>query len=138
MTTTEQTALQLAARKLVEAQEKTAKNEMALLRGTLNALGQALEAAGATYQPEDKPASDPHGLEALRKIEESREETHILLKVLEIALMNAEQLDKKRGDWVGDMAHTDLGETPGTGYSEPVQALILKLQGELGVEGGRE
>lgn len=39
-------------------------------------------------------------------------------------------------DWVGDMAHTDRGETPGTGYAEAIQALILKLQGELGVEGG--
>lgn len=43
------------------------------------------------------------------------------------------------GDWVGDMAHTERGETPGTNYAEAVQELLLKLRGELGVEGsGRE
>ena len=39
-------------------------------------------------------------------------------------------LDKARGNWVRDMAHTDLGETPGTDYSKEVQGLLLRLVAE--------
>lgn len=155
MTTTQQTALQLAARHLVEAQETTAKlgrmtayrvhevqGVIGELSGTLNHLGRALEAAGATaptegYQGTPPPA--PDSLEALRRIEQSRSEGQALLLALTNALHYAEALDKRRGDWVGDMADTANGETPGTNYAEAVQELLLRLTGELGVEGsGRE
>lgn len=147
MTTTEQTALQLAARHLVEVQEQVANlrlrhHEYTPLQTTLNSLGRALEAAGATaptegYQGTPAPATD--SLEHLRRIEESRRESQELIHHLVFALRAAEVLDKKRGNWVGDMANTEHGETPGTDYAESVQALLLRLQGELGAEGsGRE
>ena len=142
MTTTNHQALQLAAAQLARAQEQVASlsrmltHDLTPLHDTLNALGTALEAAGATYQPTDRPAPDPDGLEALRKIEESRTETRHLLEVLGTALVSAELLDYQRGNWVGDMAHTDQGETPGTDYAEKVQAIRLRLEMELGAEGG--
>ena len=153
--TTQQTALQLAARELVKAQEQTAElgrgldmdaNEimplLATLSDTLNSLGRALEAAGATAPTEGyqgTPPPPPDSLEALRKIEESRMYGESLLDELKFVLELAEQLDKRRGNWVGDMANTEHGETPGTDYAESVQALLLRLRGELGAEGsGRE
>jgi len=142
-------ALQLAARELVKAQEQAAKlgrmsdykgHELAafitLLGDTLNSLGTALEAAGATCQPTDRPQVDPHGLEALRKVEESRSEGQALLLSLTNSLHYAEALDKKRGNWVGDMAHEGQGETAGTDYAEKIQALQIRLELELGAEGG--
>jgi len=151
MTTIQQAALQLAARHLVEAQEQVASvrfhdgkfsDDFDTLSGTLNNLGRALEAAGATaptesYQGTPPPAKD--SLEALRRIEQSRSEGQALLLALTNALHYAEALDKRRGDWVGDMADTANGETPGTNYAEAVQELLLRLQGELGARGaGRE
>jgi hypothetical protein len=156
MTTTQQTALQLAARHLVEAQEQTARlgkiltvdgtrmftDQFDPLSSTLNSLGRALEAAGATAPTEGyqgTPAPSPDSLEHLRRVEASRAEGRALLVFLQQALREAERLDKKRGNWVGDMADTEHGETPGTDYAESVQALLLRLQGELGAEGsGRE
>ena len=149
MTTTNHQALQLAAAQLVKAQEQVARlSHMGAYRGhellsvfatlgdTLNDVGTALEAAGATYQPTGRPTPDPDGLEALRKIEESRKEGEVLLLALRDAIHCAEYLDKKRGNWVGDMAHTDQGETPGTDYAEKIQPLVLRLELELGAEGG--
>jgi hypothetical protein len=155
MTTPQQTALQLAARHLVEAQEQTAGigrmgsyrvydvgDLLRSLHDTLNSLGRALEAAGATAPTEGyqgTPAPSPDSLEHLRRVEESRDETQNLLWALEFAMPHAEQLDKRRGNWVGDMADTAHGETPGTDYAEAVQGLLLRLRGELGAEGsGRE
>ena len=145
MTTTNRQALQLAAAQLVKAQDKVSEiivngdpynARCANLHNTLNSLGTALEAAGATYQPTDRPAVDPDGLEALRKVEGSRQEAEGLLHWLKGTLPRAEALDYQRGNWVGDMAHTDQGETPGTDFAEKVQALVLRLEMELGVEGG--
>lgn len=154
--TTQQTALQLAARHLVEAQEQVAVSmrgtdvaerrmlweKIGPLETTLNALGQALEAAGATAPTEGHQGTPPparDSLEALRRIEESRDEGVSLEVILKYALMIAERLDKKRGNWVGDMASTAQGETSGTDYAEAIQAMVLRLQGELGAEGeGRE
>lgn len=155
MTTTQQTSLQLAARYLVQAQESSALLGRFLrsdhpkladitdcLQDDLNNLGRALEAAGASaptesYQGTPPPA--PDSLEALRRIEQSRAQGEDLLLILANALPLAEALDKARGDWVGDMADTANGETPGTNYAETVQELLLRLQGELGAEGsGRE
>jgi hypothetical protein len=142
--TTNHQALQLAAAQLVKAQEQVASLSRMLtydlthLHNTLNSLGTALEAAGATYQPIDRPTPDPDGLEALRNVEGSRSEGQALLLSLTNSLHYAEALDKKRGNWVGDMAYTDQGETPGTDYAEKIQAILLRLEMELGVEGGRE
>lgn len=147
MTTTQQAALQLAARHLVEAQENLSAarrrgGDLGHVQNLLNSLGRALEAAGATaptesYQGTPPPA--PDSLEALRRIEQSRTESEVLLELLKGALPVAERLDRARGDWVGDMADTERGETPGTNYAEAVQELLLRLQGELGAEGsGRE
>lgn len=148
MTTTQQTALQLAARHLVEAQEQTASlgrmltYDLTPLSSTLNSLGRALEAAGATAPTEGyqgTPAPSPDSLEALRRIEESRDEGEHLAYYLQQTLYAAQSLDRARGNWVGDMASTAQGETPGTDYAEAIQALLLRLQGELGAEGsGRE
>jgi hypothetical protein len=148
MTTNQQTALQLAARELVKAQEQTASlgrmvtYDISPLSSTLNSLGRALEAAGATAPTEGyqgTPAPSPDSLEHLRRIEESRDETQNLLWAMEFAMPHAEQLDKRRGNWVGDMANTAQGETPGTDYAESVQGLLLRLRGELGADGsGRE
>jgi hypothetical protein len=156
MTTTQQTALQLAARHLVEAQEQVAVSmrgtdvaerrmlweKIGPLETTLNSLGCALEAAGATAPTEGyqgTPAPSPDSLEHLRRVEASRSEGRALLVFLQQALREAERLDKRRGNWVGDMADTEHGETPGTDYAESVQELLLRLQGELGAEGsGRE
>ncbi len=145
MTTTNHQALQLAAAQLVKAQDKVSEiivngdpynARCANLHDILNALGTALEAAGATYQPTDRPSPDPDGLWALRQIQTSGRETLALYQVLGVALDCAEDLDKARGNWVGDMAHTNQGETPGTDYAERVQALRLRLEMELGAEGG--
>jgi hypothetical protein len=153
MTTAQQTALQLAARHLVEAQEQVATlgkemehhgviYDISPLHDTLNHIGQALEAAGATAPTEGyqgTPPPSPDSLEHLRRVEESRNETQNLLWALEFAMPHAEQLDKKRGNWVGDMADTEHGETPGTDYAEAVHGLLLRLRGEMGAEGeGRE
>jgi len=99
----------------------------------------ALTRAGVVVDAQGTPQPAPDSLAALRKIEQSREEGESLLHYLREALLRAEYLDKKRGDWVGDMADTERGETPGTNYAEALQELLLKLEGELGaVGGGRE
>jgi hypothetical protein len=106
----------------------------------LNHTAVALGAAGVVVDVEPErvaPATD--SLEHLRRIEASRAEGARLEHYLRQALLAAEALDKRRGNWVGDMAATHLGETPGTDFSESIQELLLRLQGELGVEGaGRE
>jgi hypothetical protein len=156
--TNQQVALQLAARHLAQAQEQTAvamrgdnvherrflSEKLLPLHDTLNALGTALEAAGATPPPlegyQGTPPPSPDSLEHLKRIEESRKEAQELIHHLVYALRAAEVLDRARGDWVGDMADTAHGETPGTNYAEAVQELLLKLQGDLGIGmgGGRE
>ena len=73
------------------------------------------------------------GLAALRRIEGARSEGLVFLEQLRAILPAAEQLDRARGDWAGDVAHTDLGETPGTNYSEIIQELALKIEAEIGV-----
>lgn len=106
----------------------------------LNHTAVALGAAGVVVDVEPErvaPATD--SLEHLRRIEESRSEGQALLLALAQLLPIAERLDKARGNWVGDMADVEHGETPGTDYAESVQELLLRIQGELGAEGaGRE
>lgn len=106
----------------------------------LNHTAVALGAAGVVVDVEpERVAPTPDSLEHLRRVEESRTEAEVLKNHLQGALYAAEALDKARGNWVGDMADTEHGETPGTNYAEAVQELLLRLQGELGAEGsGRE
>lgn len=106
----------------------------------LNKTAVALGAAGVVVDVEPEsvpPASDT--LEALRRIEASREEADALRTKLLAALFVAEYLDRARGNWVGDAANTEQGETPGTDYAEAIQEILLRLDGELGAVGeGRE
>lgn len=106
----------------------------------LNHTAVALGAAGVVVDVEpERVAPTTDSLEHLRRIEVGRAEGARLAHYLRQALFAAEALDKKRGNWVGDMANTEHGETPGTDYAESVQELLLRLQGELGAEGsGRE
>ena len=106
----------------------------------LNHTAVALGAAGVVVDVEpERVAPSPDSLEHLRRVEASRSEGELLRAALHVALAYAEALDKRRGNWVGDMANTEHGETPGTDYAESVQELLLRLQGELGAEGsGRE
>lgn len=108
----------------------------------LNGISTTLAAAGVPVADGSELGASPpapDSLEALRRIEISRYEGKLLLEWLGKVLPVAERLDKARGNWVGDQAHVDLGETPGTNYAESVQELILKLRGELGEKGdGRE
>jgi hypothetical protein len=107
----------------------------------LNHTAVALGSAGVVVDVEPErvaPATD--SLEHLRRIEESRSEGQALLLALTNALAYAEALDKRRGNWVGDMADTEHGETPGTNYAEAIQELHLQLKMEVhGARGaGRE
>lgn len=99
----------------------------------LNTASVLLAAEGArTYavSPEDP-------LETLTKLHHSNQEGLALLEALAQLLPLAEALDKARGNWVGDMADTEHGETPGTNYAEAVQEMFLKLKAEVhGAKGG--
>jgi hypothetical protein len=123
-------------------QEQLTREEILPVWDELNGISTSLSAAGVlvedgSEQGAPPPASD--SLEALRRIEVARYEGKLLLEWLGKVLPVAERLDKARGNWVGDMAHVERGETPGTNYAEAVQEMILKLQGELGTKGsGRE
>lgn len=102
----------------------------------LNQAAVQLHSAGArakTVKPEDP-------LETLTRLHRSQEEGKVLLAALENLLPIAERLDKARGNWVGDMADTEHGETPGTNYAEAIQELHLRLLQEVrGAKGsGRE
>ena len=105
----------------------------------LNHTAVALGAAGVVVDVEPErvaPATD--SLEHLRRIEESRTEGLLLLSALDVLVPIAERLDKRRGNWVGDMADIASGETPGTNYAETIQELHLKLRMELyGARGAR-
>lgn len=98
----------------------------------LNHAAVALASAGVAVTPDGSPHRDPMSLTTLSKIESSRPEGIALLEALGQLLPTAEKLDKARGDWVGDMAATHLGETPGTNYAEAVQELYFKLKLEIG------
>jgi hypothetical protein len=108
-------------------------DEIALASVALTRAGVKVEAG----QTMGTPPPAPDSLEALRRIEQGREQGVALLAALEQLLPLAEQLDRARGDWVGDMAAIHLGETPGTNYAEAVQELHLKLKLEMhGAKGG--
>lgn len=101
----------------------------------LNLAAVALTSAGVRVSPgEVPPCHDPLDLTRWTR---STQEGEALLIALESLLPLAEALDKARGDWVGDMASTHLGETPGTNYAEAVQELHLRLLEELRGRVGR-
>lgn len=116
--------------------------ELEPLWDELGRVSVSLTSAGVRVEDEKTqgtPPPSPDSLEHLRRIEESRMEGKVLLYWLREILAHAEALDRARGDWAGDMADTERGETPGTNYAEAIQELLLRLQGELGAEGsGRE
>lgn len=118
-----------------EAWEELAQASVSLTRA-----GVAVDAGLPKITPEGETATTGFDLETLRKVEQSRTEGEALLAALTALLPLAEALDKRRGNWVGDAARTDLGETPGTNYAERVQemqlGLLLELHGAKG--GGRE
>jgi hypothetical protein len=121
---------------------RTATSGVSAAWDDLNQVAVQLTSAGfrpGTDGATGTPPPAPDSLEHLRRIEQSRKETQDLLAAIEVLLPLAEALDQRRGNWVGDMADTERGETPGTDFAEAIQELVLRLRGELGAEGsGRE
>lgn len=103
----------------------------------LNQVAVLLTRSGGAVQPQASEALGLRDLERLRRLDSSRPEAEALAIALEALLPLAEALDKARGDWAGDMASVEGGETPGTNYAESIQELHLRLRQEVhGAKGG--
>ncbi|WP_395089312.1 hypothetical protein [Armatimonas sp.] len=135
---TEASRITRAARHIAQVQMRLGPllRDIPAIDGAWDELNQAavqLHAAGAranTVKPEDP-------LETLTRLHKSQAEGKALLTALENLLPLAEALDKARGNWVGDMADIEHGETPGTNYAEAIQELHLRLLAEVrGAKGG--